>query len=54
MVDDGNHVLESLQQLLPMCDAVKTYNSDKAKVVLDTQDFGMANLRIMGVNGYKF
>lgn len=54
MVDAGNRVLKSLEEFLTMCDAVKAHSSDKAKEFLETQDFGMAILSIMGVDGCKF
>ena len=53
IVDDEPDVLDSLEQLLPMCEVVKASNFDKAKELLETQYFDMAILDIMGVEGYK-
>jgi DNA-binding NtrC family response regulator len=53
IVDDEPDVLESLEELLPMCDVVKATNFEEAKELLETQYFDMAILDIMGVNGYK-
>lgn len=52
IVDDEPDVLETLEQLLPMCDVVKASNFDEARELLETQYFDIAILDIMGVNGY--
>ena len=53
IVDDEPDVLETLEELLSMCQIVKASSFDKAKTLLETQDFDMAILDIMGVDGYK-
>ena len=53
MVDDEPDVLDTLEQLLPMCDVVKASTFDEAKDLLETQYFDIAILDIMGVDGYK-
>jgi DNA-binding NtrC family response regulator len=53
IVDDEPDVLDTLEQLLPMCDVVKASTFDEAKDLLKTQYFDMAILDIMGVDGYK-
>ena len=53
IVDDEPDVLETLEELLPMCDVVKASLFGEAKDLLETQYFDIAILDIMGVNGYK-
>jgi len=53
IVDDEPDVLESLEELLPMCDVVKATNFEEAKELLETQYFDITILDIMGVDGYK-
>ena len=53
IVDDEPDVLESLEELLPMCDVVKASNFEEAKDLLETQYFDITILDIMGVDGYK-
>ncbi len=53
IVDDEPDVLETLEQLLPMCDVVKASSFDEAKEFLESQYFDIAILDIMGVDGYK-
>jgi DNA-binding NtrC family response regulator len=52
-VDDEPDVLETLEELLPMCDLVKATTADEAIQQLETQVFDIAILDIMGVDGYK-
>ena len=52
IVDDEPDVLETLEELLSMCEVVKATSFEEAKEKLDTQFFDMAILDIMGVNGY--
>ena len=52
LVDDEPDVLETLEELLPMCDTVKADNFEDAKELLENQYFDMAILDIMGVEGY--
>jgi len=53
IVDDEPDVLESLEELLSMCDVKKASSFDTAKELLESQYFDMAVLDIMGVGGYK-
>ena len=53
IVDDEPDILESLEELLPMCDVVKATNFEEARDLLETQYFDIAILDIMGVDGYK-
>ena len=53
IVDDEPDVLDTLEDLLPMCHVVKASSFDEAKMLLETQGFDMAILDIMGVDGYK-
>ena len=52
IVDDEPDILETLAELLPMCDVVKATNFEEAKDLLETQYFDIAILDIMGVDGY--
>jgi DNA-binding NtrC family response regulator len=51
-VDDEPGILESLEELLSMCDVVKASTFEEAKNLLESQDFDIAILDIMGVDGY--
>ena len=51
IVDDEPDVLETLEELLPMCDVVKASSFEEAKDLLEVQYFDIAILDIMGVNG---
>lgn len=53
VVDDEPDVLESLVDLLSMCDVVKASTFEEAKELLETQNFDITILDIMGVDGYK-
>jgi len=53
IVDDEPDVLDTLEDLLPMCDLVRASTFDEAKNLLESQYFDMAILDIMGVDGYK-
>ena len=53
IVDDEPDVLETLKELLPMCEVTKASNFEEAKKLLEAQYFDMAILDIMGVDGYK-
>lgn len=53
IVDDEPDVLETLVDLLPMCDVVKVSSFQEAKNLMETQYFDIAVLDIMGVDGYK-
>ena len=51
-VDDEPDVLETLVDLLPMCDVVTATTFDEAKELLKSQKFDLTILDIMGVDGY--
>ena len=53
VVDDEPDVLETLDDLLPMCHVVKASTFQEAKELLETQAFDFAILDIMGVRGYE-
>jgi DNA-binding NtrC family response regulator len=53
IVDDEPDVLETLEDLLPMCQIQKAGNYTEAKRLLEEAYFDMAILDIMGVDGYK-
>ena len=53
IVDDEPDVLETLSDLLPMCQVVKAASFNDAKALLETQPFDIAILDIMGVEGYS-
>ncbi len=53
VVDDEPDVLETLVQLLFMCDVKKASTFEGAKELLEKEEFDIAVLDIMGVDGYK-
>ena len=53
IVDDEPDVLESLEELLNMCTTVRAQSFEEANTLLETQDFDIAILDIMGVDGYQ-
>ena len=53
MVDDEPDVLEALQELLSMCHVETAASFEEAKEKLESQEFDLAILDIMGVNGYE-
>jgi DNA-binding NtrC family response regulator len=52
VVDDEPDVLETLEEMLSMCQLVKASTFEEAKKQLETQSFDFAILDIMGVDGY--
>ena len=52
IVDDEPDVLETLEQLLSICEIKKASNYEEAKKLLENEYFDIAILDIMGVNGY--
>jgi DNA-binding NtrC family response regulator len=52
VADDEPDVLETLEEILSMCEVVKATTFDRAKELLETQPFDMAVLDIMGIDGY--
>jgi CheY-like chemotaxis protein len=53
IVDDEPDVLEVLEEILDMCKVTKAATFDEAKTLLEKNDFDLAILDIMGVDGYK-
>jgi len=53
VVDDEPDILETMEELLSMCELVKAASFDEAKNLLESQSFDMAILDIMGVNGFE-
>jgi CheY-like chemotaxis protein len=53
LVDDEPDVLDTLEDLLPMCKTVRASNFNEAKELLETQYFDMTILDIMGVEGFQ-
>jgi len=53
VVDDEPDVLETLAELLPRCEVVTAAGFEEARDLLETQDFDLAVLDIMGVEGYR-
>ena len=52
IVDDEPDVLETLEELLSMCEIVKASTFEEGKKQLESQIYDFAILDIMGVNGY--
>ena len=52
IVDDEPDILESLSELLSVCDIEMASSFEQAKEKLDTNTYDMAILDIMGVDGY--
>jgi DNA-binding NtrC family response regulator len=52
-VDDEPDILEVLEGLLTMCDVAKATTFNEAKKLLESEDFDIAILDIMGVDGYR-
>jgi CheY-like chemotaxis protein len=50
--DDEQDVLDTLVDLLPMCELITAPSFDEAKELLETQQFDLVILDIMGVDGY--
>ena len=53
IVDDEQDVLDTLEDLLPMCPVTKALTFEQARDHLQTETFDIAILDIMGVNGYE-
>ena len=53
IVDDEPDVLETLAEILKMCDIVKATSFEEGKDLIEMQYFDIAILDIMGVDGYK-
>lgn len=53
IVDDEEDILETLKELLNICDITTATSYQDAEELLDDQSFDMAIFDIMGVDGYK-
>lgn len=53
IVDDEPDILESLEELLSMCNLKRASSFEEAREKLETEYFDFAILDIMGVNGYE-
>ena len=53
IVDDEPDIIDTLKELLTMCEISSASNFEKAKEKLESQYFDFAILDIMGVEGYK-
>ncbi|MCD4720554.1 MAG: response regulator [Desulfobacula sp.] len=53
IVDDEPDVLDSLEEMLDMCKVTKAGTFEEAKAFMEKNDFDLAILDIMGVDGYK-
>ncbi len=53
IVDDEADILETLEEELVMCELSTASNFHEARDLLESQNFDMAILDIMGVRGYK-
>ncbi len=52
VVDDEQDVLDTLVDLLPMCEVVKASSFKEAQKLLESEHFDLAVLDIIGVDGY--
>jgi CheY-like chemotaxis protein len=52
LVDDEPDVLDTLEDLLPMCETHRASTYETAREMMATQPFDMAVLDVMGVQGY--
>ena len=53
IVDDEEDVLNSLEELLPMCQVLRAKSYDDAKIILEREPLDLVILDIMGVDGFK-
>ena len=53
IVDDEPDVLESLEEILSMTTTVRAETFEEANSLLESEDFDIAILDIMGVDGYQ-
>lgn len=53
IVDDEPDVLDMLEEILSECEVTKAVGFEQAKQLLETGDFDIAILDIMGVDGYQ-
>ncbi|MEA3230529.1 MAG: response regulator, partial [Thermodesulfobacteriota bacterium] len=53
IVDDEADVLETIEELLPMCEVTTATHFEEARELMETRHFDLAILDIMGVSGYE-
>ncbi len=53
IVDDEPDILDTVEELLPMCHITKAQTFDEAKALLESDSFDIVILDIMGVRGYE-
>lgn len=53
IVDDEPDVLDTIEEILHMCEVVKAGTFEEAKKQLESRPLDLAILDIMGVNGYQ-
>jgi DNA-binding NtrC family response regulator len=53
LVDDEPDVLDTLEELLPMCQVVKAETNEEARKHLKEETFDLVVLEIKGVDGYN-
>ena len=53
IVDDEPDILDTLEDLLFMCEVTKAGSFEEAEAAMEKKHFDMAVLDIMGVNGYR-
>lgn len=53
IVDDEPDILDTLEEMLPMCDVTKASNFEEASSAMEENHYDLAILDIMGVEGYK-
>lgn len=53
IVDDEPDILKTLEELLPDCDITTATTFEEGKTYIENQEFDLAILDIMGVDGYR-
>jgi len=53
VVDDEEDIIDTIEELLPMCEITRATTFEKAVELLNSKTFDVTILDIMGVNGYK-
>lgn len=53
IVDDEPDILDTLEDLLPMCSTIRAGDYQTARELLESRNFDLAILDIMGVSGYE-
>ena len=52
VVDDEPDILEIIKEILTMCEVVTASTFEQGKILLDSKEFDIAILDVMGVDGY--